>query len=220
MATKPVLVTLTSPSCAGKSYLLNYIRAQRPQSCLISTTTRPPRAGEVEGVDYYFISEEESKSIEAHDGFAELAHYNGVRYGVTKEEFAEKLLTGLAFLIVEPSGIDHYVKPALDVGAVHLKYFINVAQATRLERFKKRLDDDLAEIMDRRTWHVQEELTKKKDIQTCVDAGLKRYKAMLTVEPDWINMADWDGILSGLDAPEHNLAVILGRVQQLYLNGI
>ena len=93
MEKQSVLVTLTAPTCAGKSYLLNYIRNDRKLPCLVSTTTRPARAGEVEGVDYFFISEEESKSIEADDDFAELAVYNGIRYGVTKAEFKSKLNT-------------------------------------------------------------------------------------------------------------------------------
>ena len=220
MAEKSVLVTLTAPSCAGKSHLLNYIRNERQLPCLVSTTTRPPRAGEKEGVDYFFISEEESKAIEARDGFAELAIYNGVRYGVTKEEFKTKLDSGLTFLIVEPSGIDHYVKPALDVGAIHLKYFINVPQNIRLDRFKKRLDEDLAAVMDRRTYTAHDEIEKKCQIQKCVEAGLKRYKAMLTVEPGWIDMAAWDGVLSGLDTPEHNLALIQAKIQQTNLNSL
>jgi guanylate kinase len=184
----------------------------------VSTTTRPPRPGEVDGVDYFFISEEQSKDIEAADGFAELAIYNGVRYGVTKSEFKTKLDTGLTFLIVEPSGIDHYVKPALDAGAIHLKYFITVPQTVRLERFKKRLDADLAEVMDRHTPTIEDELNKKKQIQSCVEMGLKRYKAMLTVEPGWIDLVAWDGVLSGLDSPNHNMSVILGKIQQMNLN--
>lgn len=220
MAEQSVLVTLTAPSCAGKSHLLNYIRGERNIPCLVSTTTRPARAGEVEGVDYFFISEEQSKAIEAQDGFAELAIYNGVRYGVTKEEFKKKLDTGLTFLIVEPSGIDHYVKPALDVGAIHLKYFITVPQDIRIQRFKKRLDDDLAQIMDTTVNGKNEEIAKRCAVQACVEAGLKRYKAMLTVEPGWIDMAAWDGILSGLDSPNHNLSVILGKIQQMNLNSI
>ena len=221
MATKPVLVTLTSPSCAGKSHLLSYIRDVRNMPCLVSTTTRPPRAGEVEGKDYFFISEADSRDIEAADEFAELAIYNGVRYGVTKEEFKKKLDTGLTFLIVEPSGIEHYVKPAVDAGAVHLKYFVNTPLNVRLERFKKRLDDDLEQIMMKFTnGRPAEEDLKRQEIQRCVNAGLKRYKTMLTVEPDWINMADWDGVLSGSCSPEKNLARILADVQQLKLNSI
>jgi guanylate kinase len=219
MAERSVLVTLTAPSCAGKSHLLSYIRDEQKIPCLISTTTRPPRAGEVEGVDYFFISEADSKDIEAQDGFAELAVYNGIRYGVTKEEFKKKLDTGLTFLIVEPSGIDHYVKPALDVGAIHLKYFITAPQSIRLERFKKRLDDDLGQIIHRHAYR-DDDTMKAEDIRKCVEAGLKRYKAMLTVEPTWIDMAVWDGVLSGLDSPEHNLAMILGKIQQMNLNNI
>ena len=96
---QPILVTLTAPSCSGKSYLLNYIRDEAKMPCLVSTTTRAPRTGEQEGIDYYFISREQSKRYEIEDNFAELAIYNGTRYGVTKQEFKSKLETGLTFLI-------------------------------------------------------------------------------------------------------------------------
>ena len=206
MEKQSVLVTLTAPTCAGKSYLLNYIRNDRKLPCLVSTTTRPARAGEVEGVDYFFISEEESKSLEANDDFAELAVYNGIRYGVTKAEFKSKLDTGLTFLIVEPSGIDHYVKPALDVGAKHLKYFVDVDLSTRIKRFTARLAEDLSK-MDKNT-----------NLEKFVSASLIRHAAMLQVEPGWVDLVKWDRVLNGNDTPEHNLSLILADVMMLNHN--
>ena len=206
MEKQSVLVTLTAPTCAGKSYLLNYIRNDRKLPCLVSTTTRPARAGEVEGVDYFFISEEESKSLEANDDFAELAVYNGIRYGVTKAEFKSKLDTGLTFLIVEPSGIDHYVKPALDVGAKHLKYFVDVDLGTRIKRFTARLAEDLSK-MDKNT-----------NLEKFVSASLIRHTAMLQIEPGWVDLVKWDRVLNGNDTPEHNLSLILADVMMLNHN--
>ena len=61
----PTLITLTAPTCSGKSYLLDALTKDWC-SRIVSTTTRPPRPGECEGIDYHFISEEESRRIQRH----------------------------------------------------------------------------------------------------------------------------------------------------------
>lgn len=197
MTKQSTLITLTAPSAAGKSYLFNYIRDVAKLPCLISTTTRSARAGEIEGVDYYFISEEKSIQMEQDGLFAELAIYRGVRYGVTKEEFASKLSKGIAFLIVEPSGIDHYVKPALDAGAIHKKYFISTSLNNRLSRLCTRFVADLSLVTDIAS------------TQKITSSFRDRLDAATTDELDWEKMHKWDLILSGHDSPNANLQLIL-----------
>lgn len=209
---KQVLVTLTAPSCAGKSYLFNYIRDEAKLPCLISTTTRAPRAGEVDGVDYFFISEEESLHLEAEGQFAELAIYNGARYGVTKDEFHNKLSQGVAFLIVEPSGIDHYAAPAVEVGALHFKAFVSVDPAIRLARFKERSLKDMekAVIQNHEDYAALKAATVK--AQT---VALARLEQMLTTETKWFQMCQWDAVLDGNAEPVNNLHAILHHVAKM-----
>jgi guanylate kinase len=199
---KPVLVTLTAPSAGGKSFLYNYIRDVAKLPCLISTTTRAPRANEVNGVDYYFISEEESKRLEAEDKLAELAEYRGVRYGVTKEEFLSKLSSGLAFLIVEPSGIDHYVKPALEAGALHHNVYISTPPEIRLARFKERSANDMTHALN------------GGDPMKVLNTSLDRLQAILTEEMGWSFIREWDQVISGEEKPEVNLRLILDGVKR------
>jgi guanylate kinase len=201
---KPILVTLTATSCAGKSYLFDFIRDVAKLPCLISTTTRKPRANEVHGRDYYFITEEESLELERTNQLAELAIYNGCRYGVTVPEFHSKLATGLAFLIVEPSGIDHYAKPATDIGAHHLKVWVDVPLATRLARFNERSQKDLAKaIGDGSDYEAPAK---------ALNTILKRHTSMLTEEMEWYDMALWDVELNGTDTPGDNLDTIMKQV--------
>lgn len=216
------LITLTAPSCAGKSYLLDYIRNVAKLPCLVSTTTRARRAGEVEGVDYYFITEEESKAIEAQNGFAELAHYRGVRYGVTNQEYFAKLDQGVAFLIVEPTGIDHYTQPAKDAGATHLKYFIHTDMDIRLERLRKRMRGDIQQVIIedalQQTMATMAGLTAalpllSDKIATAMNPHLDRMSAMLTSEQRWYEMAVWTRVLFGKDDPVKNLEIILNDVK-------
>ena len=212
--TAPILITLTSPTAAGKSYLFNYIRDVAKLPCLISTTTRAPRVGEKEGIDYYFISQDTSKMIENNDGFAELAVYRGVRYGVTREEFHGKLSKGLAFLIVEPSGIDHYVKPALDIGARHLKYFIHTDPEVRLQRFTQRVLSDVK--MAKAADNNSARMGKSADhTEKVVVSHLDRLISMFTEERKWSTSAEWDRILFGEKSPEYNLDIILSDVKKI-----
>lgn len=204
---RPVLITLTAPSCSGKSYLLNYIRDEAKLPCLVSTTTRAPRAGEREGIDYYFISDELSKQYEIEDNFAELAIYNNNRYGVTKEEFRNKLDFGLAFLIVEPLGIHEYAKPAKDAGASHVTVFVDTPYDKILSRFIKRFTADLQAISS----DIPIDIDK---LSKCVAANTSRYTAMAK-EKTWKSLQDWDLIINGEDDPATNLQTILTYIKDI-----
>lgn len=211
---KPVLITLTAPSAAGKSYLFNYIRDVAKLPCLISTTTRSPRSGERDGIDYHFISEEESLRLEKEDQFAELANYNGTRYGVTKTEFHSKLEKGMAFLVCEPSGIDHYVKPALDVGALHFKVFVHVDPEVRLKRFRERAIADMSRkhfdsYAQSNTLNATDMIIKE------FNTSLNRLTAMLTEETNWFQMHQWDQVVFGVEKPEVNVEIILNAVEKM-----
>jgi guanylate kinase len=206
---KPILVTLTAPTCGGKSYLYNYIRDVAKLPCLISTTTRAPRVGEVEGLDYFFISQEESERLEREEQFAELAIYNNVRYGVTKEEFNGKLGQGLAFLIVEPTGIEHYAKPATDAGALHHKVYVHTDPAVRLQRFRDRTNIDMLRSLTHLDPSIVERVMKE------LNTSLNRLTTMLTQEIHWGTMVKWDRTVFGTDEPEKNLQIILGDIENL-----
>jgi len=224
---KQILVTLTAPSAAGKSYLFNYIRDEAKLPCLISTTTRAPRVGEVDGVDYHFISVEESLRLEAAGEFAELAKYNGARYGVTKQEFHTKLSQGLAFLIVEPGGIAHYAAPAIEVGAIHYKAFVHVDPAVRIERFKKRAIQDMEktvrdmyEFLDHASLkNAVNYASLKNAVVKAQNVSLSRLEQMLTTEVGWFQMCSWDRVLDGDAHPQVNLDAILYDIKKIRSNG-
>ncbi len=200
---KPFLITFTASACSGKSYLLSYIRDVAKLPCFVSTTTRPVREGEVDGVDYHFITDQESRAIEDRNGFAELVTFRGYRYGVTKEEFYNKLHAGagVAFLIVEPEGIDHYVKPALEAGANWLKIYIDIEQEVQVERFKKRMEADTVKVVG-----------DKDALLKLLRNYMNRFESLIGPESKWKAMHSWDLILRGDATPEENLHKILLHV--------
>ena len=97
--TKPnrrgLLIILSSPSGAGKSTLAKQLMAWDPSIRFsVSATTRAPRPGEVDGKDYYFLSEAEFKSRVADGGMLEHAHVFGNFYGSPKAAVEEAINDG------------------------------------------------------------------------------------------------------------------------------
>lgn len=91
----PLLVVLSGPSGAGKDALLTRLReGGRPYHFVVTATTRPPRPGERDGVDYLFLSEEAFRDLLERGGFLEHARVYGHWYGVPREPVARALEEG------------------------------------------------------------------------------------------------------------------------------
>lgn len=87
------LFIVSAPSGAGKTTLCNAVLKKFPDLCYsISHTTRAPRPGEHDGVDYFFISEDEFKDRIRQDIWAEWAEVYGHYYG-TSERFLNRHLS-------------------------------------------------------------------------------------------------------------------------------
>ncbi|WP_423190137.1 guanylate kinase [Alkalibacterium sp. f15] len=81
------LIVLVGPSGSGKTTLGDEL-SKKGYPKLVTTTTRKPRPGETDGIDYYFKKEEELDP----DDFIEQTVYNGNLYGLTKAEVREALI--------------------------------------------------------------------------------------------------------------------------------
>ena len=78
----PILVILCGASASGKTTLANYIVEHTNNfTKLITYTTRPPRPGEVDGVDYYFLTNEKFDELKNAGFFIEYAKYRDWQYG-------------------------------------------------------------------------------------------------------------------------------------------
>ena len=95
VSSTPLLVVITGPSGVGKTTLCDNIRSALPgMSRAVTCTTREPRSGEVDEVDYYFLGEEEFLARVDSDEFLENALVHGSHYGVLKSELHAKLASG------------------------------------------------------------------------------------------------------------------------------
>ena len=106
MVEQGALVVVSAPSGTGKSTVLRRLMEFRKNLAFsVSATTRPPREGEKEGVDYFFLSREEFDRMVREDAFLEYADYAGNRYGTPKAAVDERLARGCdVYLDIEVRG--------------------------------------------------------------------------------------------------------------------
>lgn len=101
MNKRGILIVFSGPSGVGKSTLLgHFFSKERDVSYSVSATTRPPRKGEVDGVNYHFISHEEFTRMIENGEMLEHTFYNGNYYG-TPRAFVEKELAAGRDVILE-----------------------------------------------------------------------------------------------------------------------
>jgi guanylate kinase len=94
-----ILFVVSAPSGAGKTTLCDALRQTPDFVYSVSCTTRVPRAGEIEGEDYHFISEEEFLGRIAVGEFLEHANVHGKYYGTLREPILSNLDKGVDVLI-------------------------------------------------------------------------------------------------------------------------
>jgi guanylate kinase len=93
------LLVLSGPGGVGKSTVAARLRASGDFWVSVSATTRSPRANEHDGVDYFFISDEEFSRRVRNDEFLEWAEFAGSRYGTPSSAVEEALLAGRNVLL-------------------------------------------------------------------------------------------------------------------------
>lgn len=102
---KKRLFVISGASGVGKSTVLKKVMAARDDLCFsVSATTRAPRAGEEEGVHYYFVSQEEFQEMILENALLEYDFHNNTYYGTPRKQLEEKLEHSHVVLDIEPVG--------------------------------------------------------------------------------------------------------------------
>jgi guanylate kinase len=94
------LTVLSGPSGVGKSTVIAHIRRSHPQVWLsVSATTRQPRPGETEGIEYHFVDDAQFDKMIFAGEFLEHATFAGNRYGTPRGPVLEHLAAGVPTLL-------------------------------------------------------------------------------------------------------------------------
>jgi guanylate kinase len=126
------LVILIGHSASGKDTIMNKIVELKNLKPVISYATRPIREGEVNGIAYNFISEEEFQEKLKSNFFIETSNYRGWNYGMAKTDCGEDRI-----VVVDPCGF----RTLRREGIKTISFFIDVPERERLMRLAIRGDD-------------------------------------------------------------------------------
>lgn len=128
------MVVISAPSGAGKTTICNLLIKQNNNFVLsISATTRPPRPSEKNGVDYFFITEDEFWKKVNNQEFLEYESVHGYYYGTLKSQVNNLLEKG--FYVI----FDIDVNGALTIKKKYLKSILIFLKPPSMEELRKRL---------------------------------------------------------------------------------
>lgn len=153
--TSPLLILISAPSGGGKTTLCQQLLAARPDMTrAITCTTRAPRPGEKNGVDYYFLAPAEFERRVAAGEFIEHATVFGRSYGLLRAELLDKLRLGRDVLLnVDVQGaatLRTRLQTEAELKRALVTVFLTPPSLAMLEeRLKKRASDAPEEIRKR-----------------------------------------------------------------------
>lgn len=109
---KGLLVIMSAPSGCGKDTVFRELLKRRDDVVeSVSATTRQPREGEIDGVNYFFLTRKQFEKKIKENGFIEYANYNGNYYGTPVEGVKNAVESGkVCFLIIEVQGAQKVMK--------------------------------------------------------------------------------------------------------------
>lgn len=180
------LITITAPSAAGKTHLLSAL-ADEGIVRVPTYTTRKPRIGEIDGVDYKFLNDQEFDKMRYSGLFIESIEFGGAKYGSSMVRANRAIDSGLQpAMILEPSGVSAFIAAGIPIFSV----FVDVKESIRLERLKWRLTSSLAAAKS------------QSDIDASHATYQRRHDKVVGEERNWIIQQRWDCIVPGVDEEE------------------
>lgn len=91
----PLLIVISGPSGVGKDCVVQQLKERDcPFHFVVTATSRPPRPGEVHGMDYFFVSNDEFETLIRNDELLEHAIVYGQHKGIPKQQVREALASG------------------------------------------------------------------------------------------------------------------------------
>lgn len=155
---KPVVVVLAAPSGGGKTTIARAMvtRWKERYGFSVSATTRPPRQGERDGEDYFFLTKDEFRRRQASGDFLESAEYAGALYGTLQAEVDRVLAAGRHVLLdIEVQGA-RQVRKRYPPPASRAVFILPPSAAELLRRLKGRRTEHPSEMAKRLETAIRE----------------------------------------------------------------
>lgn len=154
---KGKLFVISGASGVGKSTVLSRVMQVRPDlKFSVSATTRAPRPGERDGVDYYFVTEEKFEEMIRQDAFLEYDRHAKASYGTPEGQLDEKLETGSVILDIEPNGAFHVRERREDATLIFIMPPSWEALEQRLRGRGDTSEDQIAVRLERARWELEQ----------------------------------------------------------------
>jgi guanylate kinase len=176
---KGKLFVISGASGVGKSTVLKKVMAERNDLAFsVSATTRAPRDGEVDGVDYYFITREQFEDRIAKGDFLEYDEHHDILYGTPASQVAEKQEYFNVILDIEPNGAFNVRKAMPEAVLI----FIAPPSMEELQRRLAGRGDTSEEQMklrrERAVWEMEQgakydHIVVNDQVETCAEEILK-----------------------------------------------
>lgn len=183
------LIIVSGASGTGKSSILKPVIATDPNlDFSVSCTTRKPRLGEKDGIDYYFIDVEKFQKLIAEDAFVEHANVHGNYYGTLKSEVEGALHQGKDVLLdIDIQGAmiirKNFMEDTL-IGRQAEYIFIMPPSYEELEKRLRGRGTETEESLNKRLANAREELKHFMDYDYCIinselDKAIGHFKALI-----------------------------------------
>jgi guanylate kinase len=190
--TAPLLILISAPSGGGKTTVCMELLAARPDMArAITCTTRPPRPGEKDGEDYYFLDAGSFlKRVQA-GNFLEHATVYGQSYGTLKSEVLDKMRQGKdVVLVVDVQGAAAIREKAQDdpeLKRALVSVFLTPPSLADLERRLKNRGTDSDAVIKKRLSVARQEIAQWKNFDYLLISGspkedLRRMLAIVEAE--------------------------------------
>ena len=176
--TKNRLIVLTGPTAVGKGTVEAALRAAHPEVWVsVSATTRDPRPGEIDGVNYWFLSDKEFLRREAAGEFLETAVVHGMaRYGTPLAPVREHLAAGVPTILeIDLQGARRVKQRADELGLEVVYVFLAPPSFEELKRRLIGRGTETAEQQARRLQTAKVELAAESEFDvTIVNASVEQ----------------------------------------------
>ena len=185
MSSKGVLIILSGPSGSGKDTVLNeLVKVMDDVKISISMTTREKRAGEIDGLHYYFVNREYFEKMISENKVLEYAEYANNFYGTPKDPVDEMLSAGKSVILkIEVQGAEKIRKIYPDVISIFL---MPTSMKVLEERLRGRNSED-EEVLQHRLVIAGEEIKRASEydyivINDTVENAVEGIKTIINAE--------------------------------------